>query len=163
MSKFAPTTVEEAAQFGYTERFDFNFQDIPAGIPAATSQVFLLPKVKAGDEVVEIFVELVTPFQQIGVPANNSTTLDVGDDVSPTQYAAGIIINANAAFVSFTHRADQNNIYTAPHQLQIRLNNVTAGQSLSSLNAGQLIIWYNLTRWADKPKILATPFGSGYT
>jgi len=162
MSKFYPQIDNEVAQQAYTHRFDFSYQDIPAGIAVNTSQVFLLPKVVAGDEVIELFVRLITPFANTGDAAFNSTTIDIGDDVSPTTYATAIQINKNGTFVVNTHIADKNNIYTAAHQLQIRLNSMAA-KSLSTLNQGQIWVDWNIFRAADKPKNLVTPFGSGYT
>src|SRR5215472_7024331 len=162
MSKFAPQISDEVAQQAYTNRFDFAYTDIPAGIAVNTSQVFLLPKVVAGDEVIELFLRLLIPFANSADAAFNSVTIDIGDDVSPTTYATAIQICKNGAFVSFQHIADKNNVYTAAHQLQIRLNSMAA-KTLSSLNQGQLWLDWNIFRAADKPKNLPTPFGSGYT
>ncbi len=61
MSKFYPQILDEVAQQAYTHRFDFSFQDIPSGIAVAAAQVFLLPKVVAGDEVIELFMRLIQP------------------------------------------------------------------------------------------------------
>jgi hypothetical protein len=161
MSKFYPQISNEVAQQAYTHRFDFSYQDIPSGIALAAAQVFLLPKVVAGDEVIELFVRLITPFSNSADAAFNSTTIDIGDDVSPTTYATAIQINLNGTFVTNTHIPDKNNVYTAAHQLQIRLNSMAA-KTLSSLNRGQIWIDWNIFRAADKPKNLVTPFGSGY-
>jgi hypothetical protein len=162
MSKFYPQITDEVAQQTYTHRFDFSYLDIPAGIAVNTAQVFLLPKVVAGDEVIELFVRLVTPFANSADAAFNSTTIDIGDDVSPTTYATAIQLNLNGTNVPNTHIADKNNVYTAAHQLQIRLNSMAA-KSLSNLNQGQLWIDFNIFRASAKEKNLVTPFGKGYT
>jgi hypothetical protein len=157
MSKFAPQILDEVAQQAYTHRFDFAYTDIPAGIAVTTSQVFLLPKVVAGDEVLELFVRLLTPFSGGG---NTTVTLDIGDQTSPTTFAAAIAVGTTPT--SFQHIADKNIVYTAANQLQIRLN-PAATFSLSNLTAGQVWIDWNIFRAADKPKNLPTPFGTGYT
>src|SRR6516164_8402444 len=128
MSKFYPQIEDEVAQQGYTHEFDFAYTDIPAGLANAAAQVFLLPKVIAGDEVIELGVRLLTPFTGGG---NTTVALDIGDDVSPTTYATALAVGAA---LGFQHIADKNNVYTAPHQLQIRLT-PAAGASLSNLTA----------------------------
>ena len=157
MSKFYPQLEEEAALQGYNWRFDFSYLDIPAGIAVSTSQVFLLPKVVAGDEVVELFVKLITPFSGGG---NTGVTLDIGDQTSPTTYATALAIGTTP--IIGQHIPDKNLLYTAANQLQIRLN-PTATFTLSALTAGVLWIDWNIFRSSDKPKNLVTPFGTGYS
>ena len=156
MSKFAPQIDNEVSQQAYTNRFDFAYTDIPAGIPVTTSQIFLLPKVVAGDEVIELFVHLITAFSGGG---NTTVTLDIGDQTSPTTFAAALAIGTTPIFSQ--HIADKNLLYAAANQLQIRLS-PAATFSLSNLTAGQLWIDWNIFRSADKPKNLVTPFGKGY-
>jgi hypothetical protein len=157
MSKFYPQIEEEVAQQAYTHRFEFSYLDIPAGIPVTTSQIFLLPKVVAGDEVIELFVRLLTAFSGGG---NTTVTLDIGDGTSPTTYATALAVGTTP--ISNQHVADKNLVYAAANQLQIRLN-PAATFSLSNLTAGQLWIAWNIFRAADKPKNLIPPFGKGYT
>jgi hypothetical protein len=161
MSKFYPQISDEVAQQTYTHEFDFSYLDIPAGIAVNTSQVFLLPKVIAGDEVIELGIRLLSTFQNTADAAFNSVTIDIGDDVSPTTYATALNIGLTTPIV-FNHIPDKNNVYSAAHQLQIRLNSMAA-KSLSNLNAGQLWIRWNIFRATSKDKALLTPFGKGYT
>lgn len=161
MSKFYPQIEGEVAQQTYTHEFDFSYLDIPAGIAVNTSQVFLLPKVVAGDEVIELGIRLLQTFQNTADAAFNSVTIDIGDDVSPTTYATALTIGLTTPLV-FTHVPDKNNVYTAAHQLQIRLNSMAA-KSLSNLNKGQLWIKWTIFRATSKDKALLTPFGTGYT
>lgn len=157
MSKFYPQILDEVAQQAYTHRFDFSFQDIPAGIAVSTSQVFLLPKVVAGDEVIELFIRLITAFSGGG---NTGVTIDIGDQTSPTTFATALAIGTSP--ISSQHIADKNIVYTAANQLQIRLN-PTATFTLSNLTAGRLWIAWNIFRSSSKDKQLVTPFGTGYT
>ena len=156
MSKFYPQITDEVAQQTYTHRFDFSYLDIPAGIAVSTSQIFLLPKVVAGDEVIELFVHLIQAFSGGG---NTTVTLDIGDQTSPTTFAAAIAVGTTP--IVFQHIADKNLVYAAANQLQIRLN-PAATFSLSNLTAGQIWIDWNIFRATDKPKNLVTPFGKGY-
>ena len=156
MSKFYPQIGDEVAQQTYTHRFDFSYQDIPAGIAVSTSQVFLLPKVVAGDEVIELGVRLITAFSGGG---NTTVTLDIGDQSSPTTFGLALAIGTTP--INFQHIVDKNLVYAAPNQLQIRLN-PAAGFTLSALTAGQLWIVWNIFRATAKEKNLVTPFGSGY-
>ena len=156
MSKFYPQIDNEVAQQGYTHRFDFAYTDIPAGIAVSTSQIFLLPKMVAGDEVIELGVRLLTAFSGGG---NTTVTLDIGDQTSPTTFGTALAIGTTP--IIFQHIADKNLVYAAPNQLQIRLN-PAATFTLSNLNKGQLWIDWNIFRATDKPKNLVTPFGKGY-
>lgn len=161
MSKFYPQILDEVAQQAYTHRFDFSFSDIPAGIPVTTSQIFLLPKMVAGDEVIELFVKVITAFSQPSVPAFNSVTLDIGDQTSPTTFATALTIGTTTPITQGQHIADKNLVYAAANQLQIRLNPL-ATYSLSALTAGQIWIDWNIFRSSNKDKNLVTPFGKGY-
>ena len=98
----------------YTHEFDFAYTDIPAGIAVNTAQVFLLPKVIAGDEVIELGIRLLTSFQQSG-QATFNVTMDVGDQTSPTTYATAVAIGVTTP-ITFTHVADKNIVYTAANQ-----------------------------------------------
>src|SRR6516165_475284 len=101
MSKFYPQIEDEVAQQGYTHEFDFSYLDIPAGIAVTTSQVFLLPKVITGDEVIERGIRLLTPFTGGG---NTAVTIDIGDATSPTTYATAL--NIGTTPIVFQHIAD---------------------------------------------------------
>lgn len=158
MSKFYPQIMDEVAQQAYTHRFDFSYTDIPAGIAVSTAQVFLLPKVIAGDEVIELFVKVITAFTGGG---NTTITLDIGDQTSPTTFATALTIGAATPITQGQHIADKNLVYSAANQLQIRLN-PTATFTLSNLTAGQLWIDWNIFRSSNKDKNLVTPFGKGY-
>jgi len=161
MSKFYPQISDEVAQQTYTHEFDFSYQDIPAGIAVNTPQVFLLPKVVAGDEVVELGIRLLQTFQNAADGAFNSVTIDIGDGTSPTTYATALNIGLTTPIV-FNHIPNKDVVYAAANQLQIRLNSM-AGKTLSNLNRGQLWIKWNIFRATAKEKSLLTPFGTGYT
>lgn len=171
--KLGPQVIEELTEYDW--RWDFSFRDIPAGIANNTPQVFPLgginvqgtsgwngvnnsqPTMRAGDQMVQVYLHIITPFANTADTAFNTTTVSLGDQGSATRFLSAVQVNLNGAFVTDTYFAP-NNAYiylvgVLPQYLQFTLNSQSA-KSISNLNQGKLAIYFQLYRAGAKEKNL---------
>jgi hypothetical protein len=165
--KFAPLTIEERAASDMTHRLDFTYEDIPAGVAVATSQLFNtapLPVLKAGMIVKRILMYLTTPFKDASDAAFNTTTISIGDAASATRFVNAVQVNENGTEVITTFPgAAENTIYTGNSQMSVTVNSMAA-KTISDLDVGRLYVLFNIEDAADPAKKQTPPFtGGGWT
>jgi hypothetical protein len=171
--KLGPQVIEEMTEYDW--RWDFSFSDIPAGIANNTAQVFPLgganaqgslawngvnnsqPQMKSGDQMVQAYLHIITPFANTADTGLNSTTMSFGDQGSATRFFSAVQGNLNGSFVTDSYYAP-NNAYiyltaALPQYLQFTLNSMAA-KSISNLNQGKIAIYFQLYRAGAKEKNL---------
>lgn len=153
--KVTPLTDNEGAPGLWGFQIDFSYRDIPAGIANNTSNTtwpIALPQLAAGDEIMQMELHLITPFENTADAAFNSDTLSFGDAGSATRFFSAVELNKNGTYVVDSNYSTPF-FYTAAGQFVLTMNSMTA-KSLSNLNAGKAVIYVKLFRAGAKAKNL---------
>jgi hypothetical protein len=147
MRHYNLNTTQRKILGGFTDLFVVDYTDFAAGVANNTAAGVTLTALAFGDYVdqPETLVEVITPFA-----GDASNTLDVGVTGALTQIISGQDVQAAAK----TAYAPANSV--APYPTPTGGKNLiatahpAAGDALSGLTAGQVLIWTKIIRYNDR-------------
>jgi hypothetical protein len=151
--KVRPLTTNERAEApGYTHVASITADDMTNAVDGAI-QTLTLVALKAGDAIMRVFWHLKVPFQNTLEPANNTTTISVGDDAGVATHLAATQANLNGTEIIFA-AGNTYVLYVAASNLKITATPF-AGTNLNELNRGELLVYFALARLKDVSDAIA--------
>jgi hypothetical protein len=155
------TQEEQAAYPGYNYEYDIDvtYGHVTQSV-VATAQTFNVFLTKAKyDQMRNVALVLVEPFQNTADNAFNSCTLSVGKTGTVAAYVLATELNKNGAFVNaaYSTGAGLPETYIAATQIIVTLNSMAA-KALSNLNKGRVLILFNMYR--PQSDVLLRPTGA---
>ena len=144
---FHPLLVDEQAKCGATHRAIVTFGDIPAGIATATALELNIAPLVAKNLLECIAVKLVTPFAISADAAYITTPITVGDGTTANQHLTTYETNLNAPptdYIKQGQRVTGIKDYTAADAITITFAAPAAGKTLSSMDQGEVHIYFKL-------------------
>jgi len=137
-------TNEIADNGGYTHEAIISADDLTEAT-ANTAMTFQCD-IAAGDTILKVAWRVKTFLSDASDAAYNSNTMSVGDDAAVTTHIAAVQLNSNGTEVrqGFSNVAVE---YTAADHFIVTVNSM-AGKSLSNIDGGQVVIFFQLSRIA---------------
>jgi hypothetical protein len=112
---------------------------------ANTAQTIKLCDLVAGDINVKVALRVKTPFENTADAAFNTTTVSVGDVAAVNTYLTAAETNKNGTVVPTRVSTNTAVVYTAADKVAVTFN-AMAAKSLSSINKGELHVFFRLYR-----------------
>jgi hypothetical protein len=136
---------EMAAHRGMTHMSIITADDLTNATVAAAQSITLCNLV-AGDIVAAIEDNVIVPFENTADAAFNTTTRSAGDTATGVAaYYAATQANKNGTVVTKNYSNTAVGPYTAADGIRITFNSMAA-KSLSSINKGELHVFFSLLR-----------------
>jgi hypothetical protein len=136
---------EMAAHRGMTHMSIITADDL-TNTTAAAAQSITLCNLVAGDIVAAIEDNVIVPFENTADAAFNNSTRSAGDTATGVAaYYAATQANKNGTVVTKNYSNTAVGPYTAADGIRVTFNSMAA-KSLSSLNKGELHVFFSLLR-----------------
>lgn len=136
-------TVNEQAGSGYTHVVVVDRTALTETTNNTAMTLNVAPTL-AGDTIEKYALVIKTTLQNSADAAFNSNTVSFGDAGSATRFISGVETNANGTYVNYTF-GNTAYTYTSAGQLKVTVN-AMSGKKLSDLTAGQVLVFFKLTR-----------------
>ncbi len=154
-----PLTENERAMFpGYTHSYVI---DVTLGhvttAATNTAQTFTAFTTKDQDRIAKVGVVLTEKFQNTADAAFNSDALVVGITGTTNAFITTMELNANGSVVDAGYSTGSSLPYTATSAVAVLVTLASmSGKSLSNLNAGRVVVLFDLFRIDPALKLRAT-------
>jgi hypothetical protein len=150
----ALSTNERAEAPGYTHIAEVTAEDLTNATLAAAQTITLAP-LRAGDQMIRVFWYLKRPFENTADAAFNTTTVSVGDTALVTTHLAAAEANVNGTEIIY-RTGNTTVLYTAADILTVTFNSMAA-KALASINRGDLVLLFGISRLKELGDSLASP------
>lgn len=138
---------EQKTGIGFTHMVEITHDDLTQSTNATAQTIQALP-LNPGDLVQEVATKLVETFEDTADSANNTNTVEVGDDASSARFLAAQELNKNGSFVNYKAGTGTRLAYTAADTLDVKFNAPAAGKNLLALNKGKLHVFVRIANLA---------------
>lgn len=135
---------EQAAHRGMTHMSIITADDLTQAT-ANTAQTLKLCDLVAGDIIAAIEDNVIVPFENTADATFNSSTRSAGDNSAVTTFFTAAEANKNGTVVPKKFSNTAVGPYTAADKVAITFN-AMAGKSLSSINKGELHVFFSILR-----------------
>ncbi len=147
---------EQRSTTGFTDLFVVTHADLTEATDN-TDQTLTLDALAFGDKVgYEAMIEIVTAFDAANVSADNAVTVALGVTGATTQFIGASAISAagagTAAYTAYCTAAG-GTPYPTPtggKNILLTVDITDADGALADFGAGELAIWLNISRRADR-------------
>lgn len=138
------TTNERAESPGYTHVLVITADDLTV-TTVATLQTLTVCPLNAGDQIMRVAWHLRRAFENTADAAYAVQTVSVGDDAGVATHLAAGEVNINGTELIW-RTGNTVVLYTAGSNLTVTFTAPAAGKAVASLNRGELLIYFALSR-----------------
>lgn len=129
---------------GFTHLVKIDHTDLTQA-STATAQTIEAIAVKRGDVVHRVASRLITPFQDTGDAANNTTAIEVGDGGDTDRFLTSTELNVNGTEIFTKGGTGTQQGYNSADTIDVLFLAPTTGKTLLALNAGEVHIYLEIS------------------
>jgi hypothetical protein len=138
---------QQKIAIGFTHMVEITHADLTQA-SNATAQVLQALPVNPGDVVQEVATRLVETFEDTADAANNTNTVEIGDDGTTNRFLASQELNKNGSNVTYKAGTGTRLAYTVADTVDVKFNAPAAGKNLLALNKGKLHVFIRVANLA---------------